>query len=173
MDAAAYHEIKSLTRNVAVSRAEAETWKKCLLVTADEKIKMQKSQLTVNLLRKLKKRGVGVNSVECFARKNCGEGPRRETRRRRTVQLLMKGKLEDAVEVLRWSKESFIRKMRKVERRWGHHRATMIAFRAILTREAVRVWNEGKDKNRRKIEHLEAKWRNNQRREVEGLWRGI
>ena len=103
--------------NVAVSPAETETWKKCLLVTADEKIKMQKSQLTVNLLRKLKKRGVGVNSVECFARKNCGEGPRRETRRRRTVQLLMKGKLEDAVEVLRWSKESFRRKLAKVDRR--------------------------------------------------------
>ena len=66
LDPAAYHDICNLTMNVAVSRAEAETWKKCLLVTADEKIKMQKSQLTVNLLRKLKKRGVGVNSVECF-----------------------------------------------------------------------------------------------------------
>ena len=111
--------------------------------------------------------------MECFAKKNCGEGSRSEARRRRTVQLLMKGKLEDAMLVLRWSKESYIRKMGKVERRWGHHRATMIAFRAILTREAERVWNEGRDKNRRKIEHLDAKWRTNLRPEVEGLWRGI
>ena len=59
LDAAAYHEITNLTLNVAVSRAEAETWKKCLLVTADEKIKLQKSQLTANLLRKLKKTWVG------------------------------------------------------------------------------------------------------------------
>ena len=116
---------------------------------------------------------MGVNSAECFARKNCGEGSRSEARRRRTVQLLMKGKVEDAMVVLKWSKESFSRKMGKVERRWGHHRATMIAFRAILTREAVRVWNDGKDKNRRKIEHLEAKWGSKQRREVEGLWREI
>ena len=59
MDAAAYHEIINLTLNVAVSPAEAETWKKCLLATADEKIKLQKSQLTANLLRKLQKRGLG------------------------------------------------------------------------------------------------------------------
>ena len=58
LDAAAYHEITNLTLNVAVSRAEAETWKKCLLGTADEKIKLQKSQLTANLLRKLQKRGL-------------------------------------------------------------------------------------------------------------------
>ena len=42
LDAAAYHEIINLTSNVAVSPAETETWKKCLLVTADEKI-MRKS----------------------------------------------------------------------------------------------------------------------------------
>ena len=53
LDAAAYHDIINLTTNVAVSPAEAETWKKCLLATADEKMKMQRSQLTVNLLRKL------------------------------------------------------------------------------------------------------------------------
>ena len=41
LDAAAYHEIINLTSNVAVSPAETETWKKCLLVTADEKIKLQ------------------------------------------------------------------------------------------------------------------------------------
>ena len=95
MDAAAYHEIINLTLNVAVSPAEAETWKKCLLVTADEKIKMQKSQLTVNLLRKLKKRGVGVNSVECFARKNCGEGSRREARSYKKRVLDQAGKAKD------------------------------------------------------------------------------
>ena len=45
--------------------------------------------------------------------------------------------------------------------------------RAILTREAERVWKDGKDKNKKKLEHLERKWRNNPRPEVEGLWRGV
>ena len=49
LDAATYHDIINLTTNVAVSPAEAEAWKKCLLATADEKIKMQRSQLTVML----------------------------------------------------------------------------------------------------------------------------
>ena len=70
LDAAAYHDIINLTTNVAVSPAEAEAWKKCLLITADEKVKIQKSQLTLNLLRKLQKRGLGLNSVELFYKHN-------------------------------------------------------------------------------------------------------
>ena len=89
LDAAAYHDIVNLTTNVAVSPAEAEAWKKCLLITADEKVKIQKCQLTLNLLRKLQKRGLGLNSVEFFAKKNSGEGLRKEARRRRMVQLIM------------------------------------------------------------------------------------
>ena len=42
LDAAAYHDIINLTTNVAVSPAEAEVWKKCLLITADEKIKYKR-----------------------------------------------------------------------------------------------------------------------------------
>ena len=174
LDAAAYHSIVNLTLNVAVSPAEADVWKKCLLETADEKIKMQKCQLTLNLLRKLHKRGLGLNSVEFYAKKSSGEGPRRKLRRKRTVQLLMKGKLEDAVIMLERSKENLNRKLTRVERRWGHHRATMIAFREILSNIAVKVWEDGRDKNKRKIEHLEKKWRNNQGTEaVEGVWRGV
>ena len=52
LDAATYHDIINLTTNVAVS--PAETWKKCLLATADEKMKLQRSQLTVNLLLLMK-----------------------------------------------------------------------------------------------------------------------
>ena len=95
----------------------------------------------MNLLRKLEKRGLGLNSFEFFAKKNSGEGLRKEARRRRMVQLIMKGKREDVMQVLIVirSKESFGRKMAKVERRWGHHRATMITFRNILTRLAEKV----------------------------------
>ena len=45
----------------------------------------------------------------------------------------------------------------------GHERVTMSTFKAILVREAERVWREGKDKNRRKVEHLGGKWRNDRR----------
>ena len=77
------------------------------------------------------------------------------------------------MQVLCRSKESFDRKMAKVERRWGHHRATMIAFRNILTSVAEKVWKDGKDKIKRKLENLERRWRDKPRPEVEGLWRGV
>ena len=173
LDPAAYHNICSLTTNVAVSRPEAETWKKCLLNTADEKIRVQRNQLTLNLLRKLQRVGVGVNSVEIFAKKNSGEGTRKEKRRRRMVQLLMKAKVEDAELELKWSKERFDLKMRKIARRWGHHQGVMTAFRFIISREAVRVWEQGKDKNVKKVDHLMIKWRTGISRAVDQEWRGI
>ena len=115
-----------------------------------------------------------MNSVEFYAKKSSGEGPRRELRRKSTVQLLMKGKLEDAAIMLERSKGNLNRKLTRVERRWGHHRATMTAFREILSNIAVKVWEDGRDKNKRKIEHLEKKWRNYPRTEaVEGVWRGV
>ena len=49
----------------------------------------------------------------------------------------------------------------------------MTTLRTILTREAERVWKDGKDKNKNNLEHLERKWRNNPRPEVEGLWRRV
>ena len=115
-----------------------------------------------------------MNCVEFFAKKNSGDGIRRELRRRRTVQLVMKGKLEDAVLELRWTKEKFVVKMNKVERRWGHHRDVLVEFRNILKREATRVWVEGKEKNTKKIDHLTKKWRRRKDCQVEnGEWRGI
>ena len=74
MDPAAYHNICNLTTNVAVSRPEAETWKKCLLNTADEKIKVQKNQLTLNLLRRLQRVGVGVNFCRDFCKEKLRGG---------------------------------------------------------------------------------------------------
>ena len=60
-------------------------------------------EVHIYLLRKLQKKGMCVKSL--------GVGPRKEERRRRTVQLVMKGKLEDAILVHRWSR----RKLAKVE----------------------------------------------------------
>ena len=64
-------------------------------------------EVHIYLLRKLQKKGMCV--------KSSGVGPRKEEKRRRTVQLVMKGKLEDAILVHRWSRESFRRKLAKVE----------------------------------------------------------
>ena len=74
---------------------------------------------------------------------------------------------------MKWSRERLATKMSKVVRRWGHYQDVLGTFRTILNREAVRVWREGKDKNTKKVEHMQKKWRNNARQPVDGEWRGI
>ena len=58
------------------------------------------------------------------------------------VQLMMKAKVEDAELELKWSKERFSLKISKVLRRWGHHQDVVAAFKTIINREAVRVWEQ-------------------------------
>ena len=129
LDAAAYHAIKNLPLNDTVSQVEAEVWNKHLLKVADSKMKVQKDQLIVDLMRKLQRFGVGVNEVECYVRKSVKEeGSRWAARRRRLVQLNMKGKLEDAMVELRWIRERFHQRMTKLQGRWGHHVGVMEAF---------------------------------------------
>jgi hypothetical protein len=173
LENAAYHNICNLTENVTVSPAEAGVWKKCLLTVADSKMKVQRSQLIVNLLRKLQRRGIGLNNVETFSRKNQGEGKRREWRRKRMVQTLMKVKREDAEEELRQDRERYSRRRRKLEERWGANWRVMVPYRAILAQEAARVWAEGDKKNKAKVDHLVQRWGGRERRVVEGVWRGI
>ena len=143
IDGAAYHEICTLPLRDAASPAEADTWNKYLLETANAKLKVQRDQLRVELFRSLQRRGVGLNEVEQYAKKSTRFGARYEVRRRRTVQLIMRGKREDAMVQLAWSKEKFVKKMAKLEGRWGRHRAIMTSFRAILRQGEVRGGKEG------------------------------
>ena len=82
-----------------------------VIVTVTMSLKSTDHIVHTYLLRKLQKKGMGVNEVEMFAKKSSGVGPRKEERRRRTVQLVMKGKLEDAILLHRWSRESVRRKL--------------------------------------------------------------
>ena len=86
-----------------------------VIVTFTMSLKSTDHIVHTYLLRKLQKKGMGVNEVEMLAKKSSGMEPRKEERRRRTVQLVMKGKLENAILVHRWSRESFRRKLAKVE----------------------------------------------------------
>ena len=129
--------------------------------------------MVVDLFKKLKTKGVGVNNVEVFARRDAKEGNRREERRRRTVRDIMKGKLREAEEELRWSKEVLKRKEERLVKRFGENREIMAGFRNILKEEPVRVWKEGKMQNRNKVKGLSRRWGGRETRLVEGLWRGI
>ena len=95
-----------------------------VIVTVTMSLKSTDHKAHTYLLRKLQNKGMGVNEVEMLAKKSSGMEPRKEERRRRTVQLVMKGKLENAILVHRWSRESVRRKLAKVDPKWGNEKAT-------------------------------------------------
>jgi hypothetical protein len=63
----ANHNILRLTDNVMISPAENSVWKKLMTKTINLKIAMTRRQLTLNLLRKLRTKKIGTNTVEHFA----------------------------------------------------------------------------------------------------------
>ena len=63
----ASHNILRLTDNVMVSPAEISVWKKIMIKTVNLKIAVTRRQLTLNMLRKLRTKKVGTNTVEHFA----------------------------------------------------------------------------------------------------------
>ena len=72
-----------------------------MMKTANLKIKMTRKTTKLLLLQKLKKKTVGVNEVEEYARKEVGRGagggPRfKENRRREIIGTLMKSKVRSA-----------------------------------------------------------------------------
>ena len=65
----ASHNIRLLTEHVTISPAEKGVWTKIMMRTANLKIKMTRKMSKLLLLQKLRKRGIGVNEVEEYARK--------------------------------------------------------------------------------------------------------
>ena len=91
------HRIRLLTTNVTVAPKEAVVWNNTMLEVAKMKIKAAEGQRIVNMLQKLRKKGLGTNQVEEFARKDMGRGRGAERRQKGVIRALMRAKVEDAI----------------------------------------------------------------------------
>ena len=76
---------------------EAVVWNNIMLEVAKIRIKVAEGQRTVNMLQKLRKKGLGTNQVEQFARRDMGRGRGAERRRKGVIKALMRAKVEDAI----------------------------------------------------------------------------
>ena len=88
----------------------------------------------------------------------------------------MKGKVKDAEAEVRRLRGQFDRKFKYLQRRLGHYWEVMRAFNTIVQAEFTREWEEGRQKNSNKIEHLENRWGKKSKRSHvgdNGVWRGI
>ena len=147
-----------------------------MMKTAKLKIKMTKNAVKVLQLKKLRTKGVGTNNVEHFAKREAGDGKRSRRRRKRTVQALMKFKILDAQEEEKEVKELYVKRITKLERRWGHHTNVMRKFKEVMQSEVRRTWEERMEKMKKNINFLERKWMR-KRQDLDDkrpkTWRGI
>ena len=134
-----------------------------MMRTANLKIKMTRKMSKLLLLQKLRKRGIGVNEVEEYARKEIGRGNGggeqfRQVRRKEIVRALMKSKVRSAEVELEETRRQFLKVDSYLRRRWGQHREAMSRYSTILQAEVRREWEDRRSKCRDKIDHLERKW---------------
>ena len=120
------HNIKLVTENVAVFPAEKEAWTKTMIRAANLKIKITRKTTKLLLLQKLREKGIGVNEVEEYAKKEvrrgAGGGERfKERRRKEIVRWLMKNKVKSAEVELEEAKRQFYKENNYLRRRWFQH----------------------------------------------------
>ena len=132
MKSETYHKIVSLTSNVTVAPMEAVVWNNTMLEVAKMKIKVAEGQRTVNMMQKLRKKGLGTNQVEQFARRDMGRGKGAERRRKAVIRALMRAKVEDAMTSLALTRGRSKVREAYLTRRWGHHVGVMSAFKVIF-----------------------------------------
>ena len=143
----ASHNIRLLTEHVTISPAEKGVWTKIMMKTANLKIKMTRKMSKLLLLQKLRKRGIGVNEVEEYARKEIGRGNGggeqfRQVRRREIVRALMKSKVRSAEVELEETRRQFFKVDSYLRRRWGQHREVMSRYATILQAEVRKEWED-------------------------------
>ena len=148
----ASHTIHNLTNNLPVSREEAGVWTNAMMNVVQTKIKMTKAAVTVLTLRKLLDKGIGTNSVEQFTRNEVG------FRRIPVIRKIMRVKVLDAIEKEMKVKEDFNRKIKYIERRWGHNVGVMCTLKAVMQSEVRRTWEERRGNMVKKVDFLQKKW---------------
>ena len=158
----ASHAIQTLTEDLLISPAERSMWTKIMKMTANLKLKVTRKTSKALFLQKLRSKGVGVNEVEEYSRKEVrrggGKEAARERGRKEVVKVLMKEKVRSAKEELEVTKAGLIKKEDYLRRRWGHHTAVMASYRNIVQEEVREEWRRCRDKHKVKVEHLVGKW---------------
>ena len=89
----ASHTILTLTENVPVSALERGVWTKAMKKTIEAKIKVAKTVNRILTLKKLHRKGLGTDSVEKFAKRECRESKKGRTE---VVKKIIKEKVKDA-----------------------------------------------------------------------------
>ena len=144
----------------------------------EAKINVQRKQLTLNLLERLLKKGIGTNQVEQMVKSFKAGGGRimSEERmikeRERMVRSHMLDKVVDARIQLSRSRHRQERILVFLHSRVIQYPGLWRFFCEIQQCEIEEIWKNGVAKNQKKVEHLTDRW-NPPKTQVDRVWKGV
>ena len=113
-------------------------------------IKLTKTQLTVNLLKKLLRLGIGTNEVEKYS-SICGSQSVRRKYDRSLVLFAMKRKVQDASWAAEQARIKFLNKKTEYQKVVRKNTFIDLEFQQMMQYECNTIWQERKEKNRQKV----------------------
>ena len=123
-----------------------------MMVAAKQGVKRTRRVLSLNLLRGLRKRRVGTHAIEKMAKNLTEVTERQEKVVIKLIDIAIDAAAEKAAIASREADKSMKEAKRALPVGWQRKR-----FREILREEAQDLWQERKEKNSKKKDHLEAK----------------
>ena len=144
---------------------QAAWWKKFTVRMINIKISMTRRRLTLNLLEKLEKIGIGTNDMEVFSRRYHFGGGRmireqeKEKQRKQFIKREMKARIQDAKEQLM----KVTAKYNRCNRYYRRGNVTRFGCNTkrvgdVMQEEVEYEWQRGVNKLQQKVQHLKGKW---------------
>ena len=156
---------------------KADWLKKFTMRMIDLKIAMTRKRITVNILERLHRKGLGTNDVELMSRNYHFGGGRqlrgeeRELQRKNFIRREMNARMKDAQDELRRATRKFERSKNYF---WSNNVSSLGYNRElnkVMQEEVTYEWEMSKRKMDKKVKHISMRW--SREKVVEDSWRNI
>ena len=175
MRTTATYRVMEMISEYCTDSDESGLLKNLMFDAIEAKLDVQRKQLTLNLLEKLWRTGVGTNQVEDMVKNFRFGGGRmlsadkERQEKERMVRRHMKDKVEDAKIQLVKVRHRQARVLNYLHSRVIQYDGLWRLFCEIQQCEVEEIWKAGVKKNQKKVEHLTSRWKPG-RAQVERVW---
>ena len=178
MRTTATNRVMEIISEYCTDSDESGLLKNLMFDAIESKLDVQRKQLTLNLLERLWRKGVGTNQVEDLVKNFKFGGGRvlsadkERQEKEKMIRRHMKDKVEDAKIQLVKVRHRQARVLNYLHSRVIQYDGLWRLFCEIQQCEVEEIWKEGVKKNQKKVEHLTSRWKPG-RAQVERVWRGV
>lgn len=157
----ASHMIQEMTSSLTICQEQKDLWNKIMGQTLKLKMKLTQKHLTTLFLKKMKQNCLNTPGIAKYLKFEVREDDQRPKIRRK----LLSFKIGNATSEENFARKAFMKKMDYLKKRWGHNTIIMTQFLNFMQAKVSEVWDQGREKIRRKINFL----RNRDRGEKEAV----